>query len=140
MTVNGVPCAWFRWVAFLWMLYFSIWLGSVTISHWSSELCLDVVFQLIVLSLGMAISFNLLLSFTFLNDFFFRWRATCCSIVMRLRNYITCLIFPRKYFLPASWFRWISRWFVASLFISFGYFFSLPKIFWDFLYVITVGH
>ena len=125
LTVNAVPWDWFRRTTFLWIIYFSIWVGSIIISYWSAGLCLVMVFQLIVLSLRMVISFNPLFSFTFMKDWIFRWRETFYSIVMRLRRYLTCLMFPRILSSSASWFRWISRWFVASLFMSFRYFFTL---------------
>ena len=101
----------FEWSAFLF--------GSVISSYWLSGLCLEMVFQLIVLSLGMAISFNPLLSVAYLKDFIFQWRSTCCSIVMRQRRYLACLMFPRIYSSSTSWFRWVSQWFAASIFMYF---------------------
>ena len=48
------------------------YLGGIgNISYRSSGLFLEIVFQLIVLSLGIAISFNPLLLFTFLKDCIF---------------------------------------------------------------------
>ena len=75
------------------------------------------------LSLGMAISFSPLLSFTFLDDCIFLWRATW------LRRYLACLMIRRIYSSSASWFRWTSRCFVASHFMSFRCLFDSRRYF-----------
>ena len=117
-----------------WYNLLSGW-GSVIVFRWSSGLCFDRVFQFKVLSLGITIYFNPLLSFTFLNDCIFLWRATCCSINMRLRKCLACFMLPRMNSSSASWVRCTSRWFVASRLMPFKYCFWFSKVFLYWFYV-----
>ena len=69
--MNGVPCAWFRWATFLLMMYSSIRIGYVIISILVVGIMLIYDILVYDLFLGMAICFNPLLSYFFLNDCIF---------------------------------------------------------------------
>ena len=105
------------------MVYSSILVGYVMTSHLPSGLWLDLVVQSMFLFLRIAICCNPLLS-SFYNDCIFRWRATCCLIVIRLRKYFSCLIFSNMNPSFASCFGYSSRWFEASRLIAFRCFFE----------------